>query len=163
LLPEGVRAVHDHRDRRPRGRGGGHGVRGQPQVHLGRRLADQGRPGGPRLRRGRPRPADRPPRHQPGAPEDRAGRAAPDPGGRPRPRAARAAAGAWGGGPNREAAAARALAGGQVLTASALIAPLGWLVFVDLPLAEAFAPLYASIYRTAILVLFGIGLSVLAS
>src|SRR5262249_32223045 len=31
------------------------------------------------------------------------------------------------------------------------------------PLAEAFAPLYASIYRTAILVLFGIALSVLAS
>ncbi|OGQ75667.1 MAG: hypothetical protein A3G40_11355 [Deltaproteobacteria bacterium RIFCSPLOWO2_12_FULL_57_22] len=53
--------------------------------------------------------------------------------------------------------------GRQVLTASAPIAPLGWLVFVDLPLEEAFAPLYASIYRTALLALLGIGLSVVAS
>jgi len=53
--------------------------------------------------------------------------------------------------------------GRQVLTAFAPITPLGWLVFVDLPLGEAFAPLYGSIYRTAVLVLLGIGLSVLAS
>ncbi|MBI2996834.1 MAG: HAMP domain-containing protein, partial [Deltaproteobacteria bacterium] len=58
---------------------------------------------------------------------------------------------------------ARDIAGRQVLTASAPVSPLGWLVFVDLPLEEAFAPLYASIYRTAVLVLLGIGLSVLAS
>jgi signal transduction histidine kinase len=58
---------------------------------------------------------------------------------------------------------ARDLTGRQVLTASAIIAPLGWLVFVDLPAAEAFAPLYASMYRTAILVVIGLGLSVLAS
>jgi signal transduction histidine kinase len=58
---------------------------------------------------------------------------------------------------------ARDLAGRQVLTASATIAPLGWPVFVDLPLAEAFAPLYSSIYRTAVLILVGVVLSVLAS
>jgi two-component system, NtrC family, sensor kinase len=53
--------------------------------------------------------------------------------------------------------------GRRVLTAFAPITPLGWLVFVDLPLGEAFAPLYASIYRTAALALLGIGLSVIAS
>lgn len=62
-----------------------------------------------------------------------------------------------------EVTIARDIAGRQVLTASAPITPLGWLVFVDLPLGEAFAPLYDSIYRTALLVLLGIGLSVLAS
>jgi len=62
-----------------------------------------------------------------------------------------------------DATIARDREGRQVLTASAPITPLGWLVFVDLPLGEAFAPLYASIYRTALLILLGIGLSVLAS
>ncbi len=76
--------------------------------------------------------------------------------------AARAGAPAAGG-LREEAAIARDLAGRQVLTASATIAPLGWLVFVDLPRAEAFAPLYASIYRTIVLVVLGLGLSVVAS
>ncbi|MBI4013152.1 MAG: GAF domain-containing protein [Candidatus Rokubacteria bacterium] len=67
------------------------------------------------------------------------------------------------GAPREEATIARDLAGRQVLTASAAIAPLGWLVFVDLPRAEAFAPLYASIYRTIVLVILGLGLSVVAS
>ncbi|MBI3456704.1 MAG: GAF domain-containing protein [Candidatus Rokubacteria bacterium] len=58
---------------------------------------------------------------------------------------------------------ARDLGGRQVLTASATIAPLGWSVFVDLPLAEAFAPLYASVFRTVALILIGVSLSVLAS
>jgi len=62
-----------------------------------------------------------------------------------------------------EATIARDFQGRQILTASAPIAPLGWLVFVDLPLGEAFAPLYSSIYRTALLLLVGIALSVLAS
>ncbi|HWO40515.1 MAG TPA: ATP-binding protein [Candidatus Eisenbacteria bacterium] len=53
--------------------------------------------------------------------------------------------------------------GRQVLTASTAIMPLGWLVFVDLPLGEAFEPLYTSIYRAVLLVLLGIGLSILAS
>jgi len=55
------------------------------------------------------------------------------------------------------------LHGQNVLTAYADIPPLGWLVFLETPLAEAFEPLYASIYRTASLLLIGIVLSVLAS
>ena len=53
--------------------------------------------------------------------------------------------------------------GRSVLTASAAIAPLGWFVFLEQPLAEAFEHLYASIFRTALLVLAGIALSVIAS
>ncbi|MGH7322812.1 MAG: ATP-binding protein [Candidatus Rokuibacteriota bacterium] len=53
--------------------------------------------------------------------------------------------------------------GQQVLTAYAGISPLGWSVFVEQPQREAFEPLYASIYRTAVLVLLGLGLSVAAS
>jgi signal transduction histidine kinase len=55
------------------------------------------------------------------------------------------------------------LQGGQFLTAYAPIARLGWLVFVEQPLAEAFAPLQASIVRSAILFALGLALSVLAS
>ena len=52
--------------------------------------------------------------------------------------------------------------GNEVLSASARIAPLNWLVLVDLPISEAFAPLYASIVRTAVLLLVGILISVAA-
>jgi PAS domain S-box-containing protein len=62
-----------------------------------------------------------------------------------------------------EATIARNLQGRQVLTASATIIPLGWLVFVEQPLAEAFAPLYSSMIRTGILLLVGLGVSVMAS
>jgi adenylate cyclase len=55
------------------------------------------------------------------------------------------------------------LKGQNVLTACAAIPPLGWFVFLEQPLEEAFEPLYASIYRTALLLLIGIVLSVLAS
>ncbi len=61
------------------------------------------------------------------------------------------------------AAVARDLDGRQVLTAHAPIAPLGWLMFVDLPLGEAFAPLYASMGRTGLLLLLGLALALLAS
>ncbi|HSP49982.1 MAG TPA: GAF domain-containing protein [Pseudolabrys sp.] len=44
--------------------------------------------------------------------------------------------------------------GRQVLTAFAPVAPLGWTVFVELPVDEAYQPLITSIQRTA-LVLFG--------
>jgi signal transduction histidine kinase/HAMP domain-containing protein len=50
-----------------------------------------------------------------------------------------------------------------VLAAFAPIAPLGWSVFVEQPLGEAFAPLYASAIRTAILLLLGVVLAVVAS
>jgi signal transduction histidine kinase len=50
--------------------------------------------------------------------------------------------------------AATDIQGRQVLTAFAPVAPLGWTVFVELPVDEAYQPLIASIERTA-LVLFG--------
>src|SRR3989441_8177423 len=50
-----------------------------------------------------------------------------------------------------------------VLAAFATIAPLGWSVFVEQPLGEAFAPLYASAARTAVLLLLGVALAVVAS
>ncbi|MBI4611661.1 MAG: GAF domain-containing protein, partial [Candidatus Rokubacteria bacterium] len=80
----------------------------------------------------------------------------------PQVQAARGAAGTLPGA-REEATIARDLQGRQILTAHARIAPLGWLVFVDLPLGEAFAPLYSSIFRTVLLVLLGAALSVLAS
>lgn len=55
------------------------------------------------------------------------------------------------------------LAGEEVLTAHAPIRTLGWNVFVDLPTAEAFAPLHASLKRTGILLLFGLVLSIFAA
>jgi signal transduction histidine kinase len=58
---------------------------------------------------------------------------------------------------------ARNLKGQEVLTAHARIPTLNWAVFVELPLSEAFAPLYASIERTGLLLLAGLILSVLAS
>ena len=48
----------------------------------------------------------------------------------------------------REITVAKDSGGRQVLTASARISPLGWWVFVEQPLGEALAPLYASAYRT---------------
>src|SRR3989344_747921 len=52
--------------------------------------------------------------------------------------------------------------GRPVLAASAAIPTLGWTVFVEQPLAEALAPIYALIQRTGILLLFGLLLSVAA-
>jgi signal transduction histidine kinase len=40
--------------------------------------------------------------------------------------------------------------GQEVLTASAPIAPLGWTMFVELPVSEAYAPLYLALQRLAI-------------
>jgi signal transduction histidine kinase len=57
---------------------------------------------------------------------------------------------------------ARDIQGQEVLTAHALIAPLGWLVFVELPAEEAYAPLYATIRRTALVLLAALGLAGLA-
>ncbi len=53
--------------------------------------------------------------------------------------------------------------GRQVLTAHQTVDPPGWAVFVDQPVQEAFAPLMSSVLRTALLILGGIGLSVLVS
>ncbi len=51
---------------------------------------------------------------------------------------------------------ATAFEGGSVLTAHALVPRLNWIVFVQLPLAEALAPVYASLIQT--LALLGLGL-----
>ena len=50
----------------------------------------------------------------------------------------------------------------RVMTAYATIAPLGWSVFVEQPLEEAFASLYASLKRTIGLLIVGVVLSVVA-
>ncbi len=62
-----------------------------------------------------------------------------------------------------EATVGRSLQGKEVLSASASIDPLGWLVFVDLPIAEAFAPIYASVQRTVVLLFVGLAISAVAS
>lgn len=51
----------------------------------------------------------------------------------------------------------------QVLSAYADIVPPGWLMFVELPLAEAYAPVYASLLATVLVLLAGLVLAVLAS
>ena len=53
--------------------------------------------------------------------------------------------------------------GNRVLSTHAVVAPLGWTVFVELPLAEAYAPLYASIERTGALLVAAILLAFLAA
>ncbi len=50
----------------------------------------------------------------------------------------------------------------SVLSAHALVAPLKWLVFVELPTREAFAPIYNSIVRSAALLLAALVLALLA-
>jgi signal transduction histidine kinase/CheY-like chemotaxis protein len=52
--------------------------------------------------------------------------------------------------------------GRRVLTAFAPVAPLGWLVFVELPVAEAYAPLYSTIERSGILLLAALALALLS-
>ncbi len=47
-------------------------------------------------------------------------------------------------------------AGGPVLTAYAPVPRLGWIVFVELPLREALAPVYASLWRMAALLALGL-------
>ena len=54
------------------------------------------------------------------------------------------------------------ISGRKVLTAYAPVAPLGWLVFVELPATEAYAPLYAALQRLALVLLAALGFAVLA-
>ena len=56
----------------------------------------------------------------------------------------------------------RSFEGQPVLASHAPITPLGWVVLVEQPLTEAFAPLYASLVRTTLLWLLGLGLSIAA-
>jgi signal transduction histidine kinase len=50
----------------------------------------------------------------------------------------------------------------QVLSSPAPVAPLGWLVFVDLPIEEAYAPLYASFRRSGTLLIAALLLAAFA-
>ena len=59
--------------------------------------------------------------------------------------------------------AADGFRGGMVLSAHASIGSLGWLVFVERPAADAYAPLRAPIVRSAAIFVLGLLLSVLAS
>src|SRR5206468_2296055 len=52
--------------------------------------------------------------------------------------------------------------GREVLTAYAPVTPLGWQVFVELPTDEAYAPLYAAIQRSGVLLLAGLALAILS-
>jgi GAF domain-containing protein/HAMP domain-containing protein len=65
--------------------------------------------------------------------------------------------------PTGQAVIAKGINGNSVLTAHALIAPLGWTVFVELPLSEALAPLYGSMLRTAGLLALALVLATLAA
>jgi signal transduction histidine kinase/CheY-like chemotaxis protein/HPt (histidine-containing phosphotransfer) domain-containing protein len=58
---------------------------------------------------------------------------------------------------------ANGFGGGRMLAAHAAIAPLDWLVFVERPAADAYAPLRAPIIRSVVIFVLGLGLSVLAS
>jgi signal transduction histidine kinase/CheY-like chemotaxis protein len=60
-------------------------------------------------------------------------------------------------------AVAKDAQGRQVLTAHASIAPLRWLVFVELPLSEAFAPVYASLFATVLVLLGALVIALAAS
>ncbi|PYM11816.1 MAG: hypothetical protein DMD81_25860, partial [Candidatus Rokuibacteriota bacterium] len=55
------------------------------------------------------------------------------------------------------------LAGRSTLVAHTVIAPLGWTVFVEQPLIEAFAPMRGAILRTGLLMLLGVLVAVVAS
>ena len=52
--------------------------------------------------------------------------------------------------------AASSLAGGSAMSAHSVIAPLGWYVFVEVPLAEAYAPITASLWRSFVLLAIGL-------
>ncbi len=52
--------------------------------------------------------------------------------------------------------------GERVLSAHTAVAPPGWFVFVELPIAEAYAPIYASILRSGALLLVALVLASLA-
>jgi len=63
----------------------------------------------------------------------------------------------------QEVTIAKDLKGHDVLTAHSVITPLGWVVLVEQPLEEAFETIRASATRTALFVVLGIALAVVAS
>src|SRR5215813_6884911 len=79
-------------------------------------------------------------------------------------RAARASASGAGTGDNAPETVQESenIEGRKVLTAYAPVAPLGWLMFVELPAEEAYAPLYAALQRLAFVLLAALFIAVLA-
>jgi HAMP domain-containing protein len=65
--------------------------------------------------------------------------------------------------PKRQALVTPNVQGKKVLTASAQVSGLDWAVIVDRPVEEAYEPLYASVFRTSTVLLFGLGLALMAS
>jgi signal transduction histidine kinase len=61
----------------------------------------------------------------------------------------------------RDATVETNIEGRRVLTAHAVLPKLGWLVFVELPMSEALAPLYTSVLRSGIVLLGGMFLATL--
>ena len=78
------------------------------------------------------------------------------------PQVAAALAAAQGGGRASTTTIGTALDGSSVLTAYAGIPRLNWIVFVQLPLSEALAPVYASLAQTGALLGFGLLLASIA-
>ena len=73
-----------------------------------------------------------------------------------------AARGATAGASEESFQAAENLDSTPVLTAGAQLPPLGWVVFVETPRAEAYARLYDTLQRTGLLLLAALGMAVLA-
>jgi signal transduction histidine kinase len=65
--------------------------------------------------------------------------------------------------PGAKGTLTRNLKGEQVFSSYATIPGLDWFVFVERPAEEVYRPLYASIRRTATLLLVGLGMTLLAS
>jgi signal transduction histidine kinase/CheY-like chemotaxis protein len=74
----------------------------------------------------------------------------------------RAARAGSGGNPSETVQEADNIEGRKVLTAYAPVAPLGWLMFVELPAEEAYAPLYAALQRLGFVLLAALLFAVLA-
>jgi signal transduction histidine kinase len=70
--------------------------------------------------------------------------------------------GARGGSASEAVREADDIGGHQVLTAFAPVNPLGWFVFVETPIEEAYAPLYRSILRTGYVLLGAMALAFIA-
>ena len=66
------------------------------------------------------------------------------------------------GGSGEDVQEADDIAGHKVLTAYAPVHPLGWFVFVETPIEEAYAPLYRSIQRTGYVLLGALALAFVA-
>lgn len=74
----------------------------------------------------------------------------------------KAARAAGAGTPTEPVQVSKDVRGRDVLTAYAPVAPLRWLLFVELPVDEAYAPLYQSLLRSGVLLLAGLALAFLA-